>query len=133
MRPLCHPAVEDVTVEAILHALSDPVRVALFARIVAQDCSHNCASYTAVSTQSIPKSTLSLHFKVLRDAGLIVGERHGVEMHHTPRAMEIDFRFPGLISAIVNAHSIQVKQVNARAAAVKRAAKRIAKQAMKSA
>jgi hypothetical protein len=33
MRPLFHPSIEDVTVEAILHALSDPVRVAIFAQI----------------------------------------------------------------------------------------------------
>ena len=34
MRPLFHPSIEDVTVEGILHALSDPVRVAIFAQIV---------------------------------------------------------------------------------------------------
>jgi len=33
MRPLFHPSIEDVTVEGILHALSDPVRVAIFADI----------------------------------------------------------------------------------------------------
>jgi len=32
MRPLVHPSVEDITVEAILHALSDPARVAIFAQ-----------------------------------------------------------------------------------------------------
>ena len=34
MRPLFHPSIEDVTVEGILHALSDPARVAIFAQIV---------------------------------------------------------------------------------------------------
>jgi DNA-binding transcriptional ArsR family regulator len=110
MRPLYHPSVEDVTVEGILHALSDPVRVAIFTQIVASECSHNCSDFLNVSEKSIPKSTLSLHFKVLREAGLIRGERRGVEIHNTSRCLEVDNRFPGLIPAIVNAHKIQLQK-----------------------
>jgi DNA-binding transcriptional ArsR family regulator len=110
MRPLYHPSVEDVTVEGILHALSDPVRVAIFTQIVASECSHDCSDFLNVSEKSIPKSTLSLHFKVLREAGLIRGERRGVEIHNTSRCLEVDRRFPGLITAIVNAHKIQLQQ-----------------------
>jgi DNA-binding transcriptional ArsR family regulator len=109
MRPLFHPSVEDVTVEAILHALSDPVRVAIYADIVGSDCSQNCSAFLSVSNQTIPKSTLSQHFKALRDAGLIRSERRGVEMHNTSRCAEIENRFPGLIQAIVNALNIQLK------------------------
>lgn len=110
MRPLFHPSIEDVSVEAILHALSDPVRVAIFADIVGSACSQNCSSFLKVSEKSIPKSTLSQHFKALREAGLIRGERHGVEMRNTSRCAEIDKRFPGLIAAIVSAHNIQLKE-----------------------
>ena len=109
MRPLFHPSLEDITVEGILHALSDPVRVAIFADIVSQECSQNCSMFLTVSEKPIPKSTLSQHFKVLREAGLIRGERRGVEMHNTSRCAEIEARFPGLLLAIVNAHSIQLK------------------------
>jgi DNA-binding transcriptional ArsR family regulator len=119
MRPLFHPSVEDVTVEAILHALSDPVRVAIFADIVASACSQNCSNFLQVSEKPIPKSTLSQHFKALREAGLIRGERRGVEMQNTSRCVEIDKRFPGLIAAIVNAHNIQMQ---AKPRAKKRAA-----------
>jgi DNA-binding transcriptional ArsR family regulator len=109
MRPLFHPSIEDVTVEGILHALSDPVRVAIYADIVGSDCSQNCSNFLNVSEKAIPKSTLSLHFKALREAGLIRGERRGVEMHNTSRRSEIEQRFPGLIMAIVNAHKVQLK------------------------
>src|SRR5258705_13684490 len=85
MRPLFHPSVEDVTVEAILHALSDPVRVAIFAQIDGSECSQNCSNFLNMSERTIPKSTLSQHFKALRDAGLIRGERRGIEMHNTSR------------------------------------------------
>jgi DNA-binding transcriptional ArsR family regulator len=108
MRPLFHPSIEEVTVEAILHALSDPVRVAIFAGIAASDCSQNCSTFLRVSNRTIPKSTLSQHFKALREAGLIRSERRGVEMQNTSRCAEIESRFPGLIQAIVNAHNTQL-------------------------
>jgi DNA-binding transcriptional ArsR family regulator len=107
MRSLLHPAIEDVTVEAILHTLSDPVRVAIYARIVGSSCSQTCSNFLTVSEKNIPKSTLSQHFKALREAGLIRSERRGVELHNTSRCAEIDQRFPGLIAAIVSAHTVQ--------------------------
>src|ERR1700684_2085690 len=110
MRPLFHPSIEDVTVEAILHALSDPVRVAIFIQIAGSDCSRTCSNFLNISEKTIPKSTLSQHFKALREAGLIRGERRGTEMHNTTRCAEIDKRFPGLIMAIVNAHNIQLQE-----------------------
>jgi DNA-binding transcriptional ArsR family regulator len=100
---------DDITVEGILHALSDPVRVAIFADIAGSDCSQNCSNFVNVSDKPIPKSTLSQHFKALREAGLIRGERQGVEVQNTSRCAEIEKRFPGLIAAIVNAHNIQLQ------------------------
>jgi len=118
MRPLFHPSVQDITVEGILHALSDPVRVAIFAQIAGGKCPQSCSNFLNISEKNIPKSTLSQHFKALRDAGLIRGERRGVEMQNTSRCMEIDRRFPGLIEAIVNAHNVQMaaKQQTGKAA-----------------
>jgi DNA-binding transcriptional ArsR family regulator len=127
MRPLFHPSTEEVTVEGILHALSDPVRVAMYADIVAQDCPQNCSNFLKVSDKAIPKSTLSQHFKMLREAGLIRSERHGVEMRNISRCAELEGRFPGLIRAIVNAHTIQLAdQMRAKIPAPKRPAKRVA-------
>ena len=107
MRPLFHPSIEEVTVEGILHALSDPVRVAMFADIVGQACTQRCSNFLTVSDKAIPKSTLSQHFKILREAGLIRSERHGVEMHNISRCAELEQRFPGLIRAIISAHTVQ--------------------------
>lgn len=55
----------------------------------------------------MPKSTLSQQLKILREAGLVRGERHGVEMHSTSRWEEIEGRFPGLLRAILGAHAIE--------------------------
>lgn len=107
MRPLFHPSIDEVTVEAILHALADPVRVAMYAEIIRSGCSRSCSSLLNVSERAVPKSTLSQHFKVLREAGLIRSERHGVEMQNSSRCAEIERRFPGLIPAILSAHKAQ--------------------------
>jgi DNA-binding transcriptional ArsR family regulator len=127
MRPLFHPSIEDITVEGILHALSDPVRAAMYADIVSQECPQACSHFLTVSDKAIPKSTLSQHFKVLREAGLIRSERHGVEMHNNPRCAELGARFPGLLRAIITAHDIQSKsQARAKKSTTKRPARRAA-------
>ena len=107
MRPLFHPAAADVTVEGILHALSDPLRVQIFADIAQANCPQTCSTFLKMSDRDIPKSTLSQHFKVLREAGLVRSERKGVEMHNTPRCQELEERFPGLVSSILRAHIVQ--------------------------
>jgi DNA-binding transcriptional ArsR family regulator len=108
MRPLDHPEIGDIPLEAILHALADPVRVKIFADIAQQGCPQNCRAFVNVAEKPIPKSTLSQHFRVLREAGLIRSERHGVEMHNTSRAAELGARYPGLLAAIAKAHEIQM-------------------------
>jgi DNA-binding transcriptional ArsR family regulator len=107
MRPLVHPSIEDITVEGILHALSDPVRVAIYAKLAASNGATICSNFLQISNRTIPKSTLSQHFRALREAGLIRSERHGVEMRNISRCKEIEQRFPGLIATILNAHSVE--------------------------
>lgn len=109
MRPLVHPSIDDVTIEGILHALSDPVRVAIYAQLAASACPTICSNFLQVSDRSIPKSTLSQHFRALREAGLVRSERYGVEMRNMSRCKEIEGRFPGLIAAILNAHGVQAR------------------------
>jgi len=110
VRPLFHPSIENVSVEAILHALADPVRVALFARIVGSKSAQSCSALMTVTAIAVPKSTVSQHFKVLREAGLIRSERRGVEMQNAPRCAEIESRFPGLIAAVMSAYDAQQKE-----------------------
>jgi DNA-binding transcriptional ArsR family regulator len=110
MRPLVHPAIEDITVEGILHVLSDPVRAAIYASLASSDSARTCSNFLQMQDREIPKSTLSQHFRMLREAGLIRSERHGVEMRNTSRCQEVDQRFPGLLAAILRAHAEQCAQ-----------------------
>ena len=104
MRPLIHPAIEDVTPEGILHALGDPVRAAIYVQLAASECPLTCSNFLAIGARPIPKSTLSQHFRALREAGLIRSERSGVELRSQTRCKEIEQRFPGLLPAILKAY-----------------------------
>ena len=108
MRSLAHPALDDITLSGILHALSDETRATIFVGIAGSACAQRCANFATLSDKPVPKSTLSQHFKALREAGLIRSERQGVEMHNTSRCAEIETRFPGLIPAIINAYRTQM-------------------------
>lgn len=106
MRPLLHPSPDSLRPEAILHALSDPERAAIFAEIAGADCVQRCSVLANAGKRVIPKSSLSQHFKVLREAGLIRSERHGVEMRNYSRCTEIDQRYPGLLQSILTAYGL---------------------------
>lgn len=108
MRPFFHPAIEDVQPAAILHALSDPDRASILANILRRGGIKTCSAVSALGDRVIPKSSLSNHFKVLREAGLIRSERQGVEMRNHSRFAEVEARFPGLVAAIINAYASDV-------------------------
>src|SRR5260221_97715 len=93
MRPLAHPSADGITVEGILHALSDPVRVRIFAEIAGAGGPETCSAFLESCDGSVPKSTLSQHFKVLRDAGLIRSQRKGAELHSVARLYALNDQF----------------------------------------
>ncbi len=101
MRPLLHPPVETISLRGVLHALAEPVRLTLF-----QTLSLGAAaplSCRRCAPPSLPKSSLSHHIRVLRDAGLVQSERHGAALVNVARTVEIEQRFPGLLGAILSA------------------------------
>ena len=107
VRPLYHPTLRDITVEGILYALSDPVRAQIFAGMATSECPHTCSNFRKLDNRTLPKSTLSQHFKILREAGLIRSERKGVEMHNTTRCAELKGKFGDLLAAILATYAIQ--------------------------
>ncbi len=93
-----HPRLEDVPLELALHALADPNRLAMVARLVGTE---QLSCTNAAPCDSIPKSTLSNHLKLLRAAGLIETTQAGREMINRLRRKEFEQRFPGLLDAIL--------------------------------
>jgi DNA-binding transcriptional ArsR family regulator len=104
MRPLYHPSLEEITVQGILYALSDPVRVRIYAELAQADRAMNCTAFVAQGDCKLPKSTLSQHFKILREAGLIRSQRQGVELKNSTRCRELRKKFGPMITAILRSY-----------------------------
>ena len=103
-RPLTHPHIDEVTVAGILHALSDPVRLGIVSKLLKAPALMNCRETTLKLKLAMPKSTCSQHYRILREAGLIVSERRGVDLTSRVRAAELDTRFPGLLALILKSY-----------------------------
>ena len=103
MRPLAHPALDDISLEGILHALSDPRRAAIFMEIAGGDCAQTCSAFAQVGDHAIPKSTLSHHFKTLREAGLTERLVIGGQTHQRLRTREVEDVLPGVLTSVVAA------------------------------
>lgn len=96
MRPFPHPAAEAFDLPRVLHALSDPARLDMVRRIAAAG-ELTCGALT----EGRPKSSMSHHFRVLREAGLIHTRIAGSEHLNTLRRGDIEARFPGLLGVVL--------------------------------
>jgi DNA-binding transcriptional ArsR family regulator len=95
---LCHPAPEDLDLAAVLHALSDPMRLRIVAGLAAED-KRTCGSFDLPVT----KSTCTHHFRVLREAGVIRQQLEGTTRLNSLRRDDLDTRFPGLLESVLQA------------------------------
>jgi len=100
---LAHPASQDLTLEGVLHALSDPVRLQIVATLAGGADERPCGMFDL----PVSKSTASHHFKTLREAGVIRQEVRGRQRMVTLRRTEIDERFPGLLASILSARTTE--------------------------
>ena len=96
MRPYKHPTPDEFVLERVLYALSDSIRLEIV-RHLAQVDGATCGELDG----GRPKSTVSHHFKVLRDAGLVHTETAGTAHMNTLRRADIDGRFPGLLTVVL--------------------------------
>ncbi len=96
MRLFYHPEIKKISLAGVLYALGDPVRLEIVQRLAEQEelpCAALCIP--------IAKSTLSHHFKILRDAGVLHCRKEGTQHINSLRRQELDDRFPGLLDAVL--------------------------------
>jgi DNA-binding transcriptional ArsR family regulator len=96
VRTLSHPLQEQLTLPALLHALSDPVRLEIVRELregVELSCGH--------LDVPVSKSTLSHHLRVLRDAGVTRTRADGVHRLVSLRLDDLDACFPGLLGCVL--------------------------------
>jgi DNA-binding transcriptional ArsR family regulator len=100
MTHFVHPAKEEISLAGVLGALSDPMRLKILRKLLeGRDGCLSCSD--AAPCPDMAKSTLSHHFRILRDAGLIHTTKQGVENRNSVRLTEVNERFPGLLKAIL--------------------------------
>jgi DNA-binding transcriptional ArsR family regulator len=100
MQEISHPEREKIELEAVLHALSDPVRLRMVGEL-AERGERPCGSIELPVT----KSTCTHHFKVLREAGVIQQRQEGTARLNSLRRDDLDARFPGLLDTVLQAAS----------------------------
>jgi DNA-binding transcriptional ArsR family regulator len=97
---IAHPPRDEIELAAVLHALSDPVRLRIVAALDRAE-ELPCGGFELPVT----KSTCTHHFKVLREAGLIHQREEGTARLNTLRREDLDARFPGLLATVLAAAS----------------------------
>jgi DNA-binding transcriptional ArsR family regulator len=90
------PPTADIT--TVLQALGDPIRIAIV-HSLAGDEARPCGSFGLPVT----KSTLTHHFRVLRDAGIINTRADGTRKLISLRRADLDAAYPGLMGSILEA------------------------------
>lgn len=97
--PIAHPTRAQLELGAVLHALSDPVRLRIVAELSHSESEYTCGSFALPVT----KSTCTHHFKVLREAGVIHQRPQGTTRLNRLRTEDLEARFPGLLATILSA------------------------------
>jgi DNA-binding transcriptional ArsR family regulator len=92
------PVVEQIELITVLKVLADPVRLRIL-RVLADDHYHPCT--VAEYGLGVHKSTLSHHFKALREAGITATRVRGREHAVALRRSDLDARFPGLLDGVL--------------------------------
>lgn len=91
-----HPTLDEITLAPLLRALADPIRLGIVFHLH-QLGEANCTTLL----RGRPKSSMSHHFQVLREAGVLQTRVEGVQHRNKLRLEELETRFPGLMTAIL--------------------------------
>ncbi|MDJ0463732.1 transcriptional regulator [Streptomyces sp. H27-C3] len=96
-RELAHPAREEIRLEGVLHALSDPIRMRVVREMAVVDIGLPCSYFTLPVT----KSTSTHHFRVLRESGVIQQVYRGTAKLNGLRRDDLNALFPGLLDSLL--------------------------------
>ncbi|MEU8528329.1 MULTISPECIES: ArsR/SmtB family transcription factor [Streptomyces] len=108
-RALDHPAREEIRLEAVLHALSDPVRLQIVRELADAENALSCSYFDLPVT----KSTTTHHFRVLRESGVIQQDYQGTAKMNGLRRADLDALFPGLLDRLLYAATAQQTRLGA--------------------
>jgi DNA-binding transcriptional ArsR family regulator len=114
-RALEHPAREDIRLEGVLHALSDPMRLRVVRQLAGEDAGVAGLSCSQIDLP-VTKSTSTHHFRVLRESGVIQQNYRGTAKLNGLRRDDLEALFPGLLNSVLRAADAQSERIAGRIA-----------------
>jgi len=99
---LAHPDTTELDLLDVLHALSEPTRMTIVQTLLVDAGPERACGTFPVD---VAPSTLSHHFRVLREAGVIRQREDGNRRWTTLRRDDLNGRFPGLLDTIISAYN----------------------------
>ncbi|WP_371680002.1 ArsR/SmtB family transcription factor [Streptomyces sp. NBC_01276] len=112
-RTLAHPEPDEIRLEGVLHALSDPVRLSIVRDLAATGAELSCSHFDLPVT----KSTTTHHFRVLRESGVVRQTYRGTAKMNGLRRTELHALFPGLLDGVLLAAAAEEARLGHRASA----------------
>ncbi|MFJ9368989.1 ArsR/SmtB family transcription factor [Nocardia sp. NPDC101769] len=96
--PLPEPGLDELRLETVMGALSDPLRLHIVQKLLLESeaYDHSCGWFGI----DRPKSSLTHHFKALREAGVTRQRQYGLERRSQVRIDDLEARFPGLLDLV---------------------------------
>ncbi|QIX97208.1 helix-turn-helix transcriptional regulator [Cedecea sp. FDAARGOS_727] len=91
-----HPEREQIRLENVLFALGNPLRLEIV-KSLADGVELSCGALR----KDVAKSTMTHHWRVLRDSGVIWQRPQGRENLISLRREDLDARFPGLLETLL--------------------------------
>ena len=99
MRQIKLPKIDQIELTDVMYALSDPARLEIIKYLAVEGKALTCNELNC----DRPKSSMSHHFKILRESGLIETRIEGKEHFNSLRTAELEKKFPGLMKSILKA------------------------------
>ena len=99
---LRHPDRDEIELPEVLHALSDPHRLEIVRTLAEEAEPRPCGTMSL----GLSKSTMTHHFRTLREAGVIEQRREGTARLTSLRRDDLDARFPGLLDAVLSSNAV---------------------------
>ena len=97
MRQINHPKLDQIELTDIMYALSDPARLEIVRFLACGKKALTCSELNC----DRPKSSMSHHFKILRESGLLETRIEGKEHFNSLRLSELETKFPGVLKNIL--------------------------------
>ncbi len=101
MKLMYHPETGQISLAGVLYALGDPVRLQIVQQLAAEG-ELTCNAFEC----DVAKSTLSHHFKILRESGVVYTRKEGTQHVNVLRRDELQSLFPGLLDAVLQAGAV---------------------------